>query len=73
MGSGRTVLATDGRSGNRFILLCAVKLSKAGDISRLSTPPILHFLEQSGFMLTEEEKDCGFIISPHAMKQRLVL
>ncbi|MBK8750949.1 MAG: hypothetical protein IPL99_04595 [Candidatus Competibacteraceae bacterium] len=66
-------LATDGRSGNRLILLCAVKLSKAGDISRLSTPPILHFLEQPGFVLAEEEKDCGFMTSPHAIKQGLGL
>ena len=37
-------MVTAGRNGNRLILLRTVRLSKAGDMSELSTPPILHFL-----------------------------
>jgi len=45
--TGNSAAITAGRNGNRLILLLRmVRLSRAGDMSELSTPPILHFFEQ---------------------------
>ena len=45
--TGNSAAVTAGRNGNRLILLLRmVRLSRAGDMSELSTPPILHFFEQ---------------------------
>ncbi|MDG4595917.1 MAG: hypothetical protein P9F75_09555 [Candidatus Contendobacter sp.] len=67
----KAVLTAGGRNGNNLVLFRAAKLSKAGDRSRLTTPPIRHFLEEAGVASVGAETDGWLMTSPHTQRNAM--